>query len=293
VCSSDLLLTWRLAGGETCFLGDADGLILKPEFLSTVIGEIKYRFPTLTRFTVYGRTRTAARQRSLDDLRAMAAAGLNRVHFGLESGSDKVLAFMNKGESSAEHVEGCLKIKEAGLSCSVYIMPGLGGAELSEEHAVETALVINAVAPDFVRLRTLEIFPQTPLEKAVKDGEFVECPEELVVRELRSLISNIQVETELLSDSASNLLELYGRLPADRNRLLKIIDDYLALSARNKLIFSFNSRLLSFIGQYGGLPEDLYEIVSPYIRGESIDVRGCPDEMLESLIRKIRSRLMP
>jgi hypothetical protein len=287
------LLTWRLAGGETCFLGDADGLILKPEFLSTVIGEIKYRFPTLTRFTVYGRTRTAARQRSLDDLRAMAAAGLNRVHFGLESGSDKVLAFMNKGESSAEHVEGCLKIKEAGLSCSVYIMPGLGGAELSEEHAVETALVINAVAPDFVRLRTLEIFPQTPLEKAVKDGEFVECPEELVVRELRSLISNIQVETELLSDSASNLLELYGRLPADRNRLLKIIDDYLALSARNKLIFSFNSRLLSFIGQYGGLPEDLYEIVSPYIRGESIDVRGCPDEMLESLIRKIRSRLMP
>jgi hypothetical protein len=126
------LLTWRLGGGETCFLGDADGLILKPEFLSNVIGEIKSRFPSLKRFTVYGRTKTAARQRSLADLQAMAAAGLNRVHFGIESGSDKVLALVNKGESSAEHVMGCLKIKEAGLSCSVYIMPGLGGSELSE-----------------------------------------------------------------------------------------------------------------------------------------------------------------
>ncbi|SEM05629.1 hypothetical protein SAMN04489760_103102 [Syntrophus gentianae] len=287
------LLTWRLAGGKTCFLGDADGLILKPEFLTAVLGEIRSRFPTLERFTVYGRTRTAARQRSLTDLQAMAAAGLNRVHFGLESGSDKVLAFVNKGESSAEHIEGCLKIKEAGLSCSIYIMPGLGGAGLSEEHALETARVINAIAPDFVRLRTLEIFSQTPLEKALKDGEFVECPEEQVVRELRSLISWIEAETELLSDSASNLLDLYGKLPDDRNRLLKIIDDYLDISERDKRIFSFHSRLSSFLGQYGGLPEDLYGILTPYIRGESIDMSRCPDEVLENLIRTIRSRLMP
>ena len=287
------VLTWRLAGGETCFLGDADGLILKPEFLATVVNEIKSRFPSIKRFTVYGRTRTAARQRSLADLRAMAAAGLNRVHFGVESGSDRVLAFMNKGESSAEHVEGCLKIKEAGLSCSVYIMPGLGGTELSEEHATETARVINAAAPDFVRLRTLEIFPQTPLEKALKDGEFEECPEEQIIRELRIMISGIHVKTELLSDSASNLLDLYGKLPEDRGRFLKIIDDYLALSDRNKRIFSFNARLQSFLGQYGGLPEDLYETLSPYLREEGIDMRSCPDDILENIIRAIRSRLMP
>jgi histone acetyltransferase (RNA polymerase elongator complex component) len=72
---------------------------------------------------------------------------------------------MNKGESSAEHVEGCLKIKEAGLSCSVYIMPGRGGTELSEEHATETARVINAAAPDFVRCGPLEIFPRPPLKR--------------------------------------------------------------------------------------------------------------------------------
>ncbi len=287
------LLSWRLAGGETCFLGDADGLILKPEFLAAVLGEIKSRFPSLRRFTIYGRTRTAARLRSLADLQAMAAAGLNRVHFGLESGSDQVLAFMNKGESSAEHVEGCLKIKEAGLSCSLYLMPGLGGVKLSQDHAVDTARVINAIAPDFVRLRTLEIFPRTPLEKALKDGEFEECPEEQVVQELRILISGINVETELLSDSASNLLGLYGKLPGDRNRLLQAIDDYLSLGEREKRVYSFHARLHSFLGQYGGLPEDLYEILSPYFTDEGMDLSRCPDDRLVSLTRTIRSRLMP
>lgn len=76
-------------------------------------------------------------------------------------------------------------------------------------------------------------------------------------------------------------------------RFLKIIDDYLALSDRNKRIFSFNARLQSFLGQYGGLPEDLYETLSPYLREEGIDMRSCPDDILENIIRAIRSRLMP
>jgi len=287
------LLTWRLAGGKTCFLGDADGLILKPEFMTTVLGEVKARFPSIERFTIYGRTKTAARQRSLEDLRAIAEAGLNRVHFGIESGSDKVLDFINKGETSAEHIEGCLKVKEAGLSCSIYVMPGLGGTKYSEEHARETARVINAIVPDFIRIRTLEIFPQTPLAQALKDGEFTECSEEQIVRELRTMISEIRGETEFLSDSAVNLLDLFGRLPNDRRRLLKTIDDYLALSARDKRIFSFQSRLMSFQGQYGGLTEDIWQMIAPYITDGGIDARLCSDEALESITRMIRSKLMP
>jgi hypothetical protein len=287
------LMTWRMAGGKTCFLGDADGLILKPEFMATVLGEIKSRFPSIERFTIYGRTKTAARQRSLADLQAMAQAGLNRVHFGIESGSDNVLNFINKGEVSADHVEGCLKIKEAGLSCSIYVMPGLGGTKYSEEHARETARVINAIVPDFVRLRTLEIFPQTPLAQALKKGEFTECSEEQIVRELRSMISEINAKTELLSDSASNLLNLYGKLPDDCKRLLKIIDDYLALSDRGKRIFSFHSRLDSFQGQYGGLSKDIWKLLVPYITDNGIDVSACSDDTLENITRMIRFRLMP
>lgn len=287
------LLTWRMAGAKTCFLGDADGLILKPEFMVAVLDEVKSRFPSLERFTIYGRTKTAARQRSLADLQAMARAGLNRVHFGIESGSDNVLNFINKGEVRADHIEGCLKIKEAGLSCSIYIMPGLGGTKYSDEHARETARVINAIVPDFVRLRTLEIFPQTPLEQALKNGEFTECSEEQIVRELRTMVGEISAETELLSDSASNLLNLYGRLPVERNRMLKIIDDYLDLSERDKRIFSFHSRLDSFQDQYGGITKDLWKLLAPYITDNGIDVSTCSDDFLENITRLIRSRLMP
>ncbi len=223
------ILTWRMAGGETCFLGDSDGLIMKRDFLAPVIERVRLNFPTLRRFTIYGRTSSAARLRSLEELRAFREAGLHRVHFGLETGSDRVLDLIAKGATRADHIEGCLKTKEAGLSCSIYVMPGLGGKALSEEHAHETAEVINAIRPDFIRLRTLEVFPGTPLEDAVKKGSFVICDEEQVVRELKILIEEIDVPTEILSDSASNLLDLFGNLPEDRMRLLEAVNGYLFL----------------------------------------------------------------
>ncbi|MCL1832873.1 MAG: radical SAM protein [Leptospirales bacterium] len=287
------IISWRIGGGKTCFLGDADSLILKPDFLHDITGHIKNNFPSLERFTIYGRTRTAAQVRSLDELKEFYNAGINRVHFGLESGSDNVLSLINKGVTAAQHIEGCLKVKGAGLSCSIYIMPGLGGSRYSQENAMETAKVINAIEPDFVRLRTLEIFPSTPLEAMRIDGSFIEASEEEVVQELKILVENIKCNTEILSDSASNLLDIYGSLPRDKEIMLRVIDSYLSFSPREKLEFSFNSRLRSFMGQYGSLSEDIYIQLSPFITGNSIDIHSMTDADIASIIKLIRSKLMP
>ena len=287
------LLMWRMAGGETCFLGDSDGLILKQDFLSTVIERVKLSFPTISRFTVYGRTKSAAHLKSFDELRSFRRAGLHRIHFGLESGSNKVLDMVAKGETKSDHIEGCLKTKEAGLSCSIYVMPGLGGKGLSEEHAHETARVISKIGPDFIRLRTLEIFPETPLAEASRKGAFVECDEEDVVKELKIMLEEIDTHTEILSDSASNLLELFGRLPQDREKLLKIVNRYLGLPKREKLVFSLNSRLRSFMGQYGSLPDDLVQALTPFVKDHDLDTSQARDEDLERIIRLIRGKLMP
>jgi radical SAM superfamily enzyme YgiQ (UPF0313 family) len=287
------ILTWRMAGGETCFLGDSDGLVLKPDFLGAVIDRVKMSFPSVRRFTIYGRTKSAAQLRSPEELRAFREAGLHRIHFGLESGSDKVLDLICKGVTSSDHIKGCLNAKEAGLSCSVYVMPGIGGKELSGEHAHETARVLNEIGPDFIRLRTLEIFPETPLAHARNGGTFVECDEEQMVRELRVMIEKIEVPTEILSDSAANLLDLFGRLPEDRIRLLEAIDGYLYLPAREKLIFSLNSRLHSFIGQYGRLSEDILAVLQPFIQDKRIDTATATTEDLQKIILLIRSKLMP
>jgi hypothetical protein len=287
------VLTWRMAGGKACFLGDADSLIIKPEFMTETLDEIKNRFSSIQRFTVYGRTKTAARVRKLEELKSYRNAGLDRIHFGLESGSEAVLKFMDKGVTKDEHVKAGIKTREAGLSCSVYVMPGLGGSRWSEAHAHETAEVLTKMTPDYVRLRTLQIFPQTPLDEARRNGDFAEASEEQVVKEIRIMVEETDTETEILSDSASNLLRINGRLPEDRSAMLREIDQYLALSHRDKLLFSADSRLRSFVGQYGGLSEDISGAISPYLRRERLDFSSASDSEIEGIIRLIRSRLMP
>jgi len=287
------VLTWRMAGGKTCFLGDADSLIIKPEFMTEILDEIKDKFSSIQRFTVYGRTKTAARVRKLEELKAYRDAGLDRIHFGLESGSDAVLKFMDKGVTKDEHVEAGIKTREAGLSCSVYVMPGLGGTRWSETHAHETAEVLTKMTPDYVRLRTLQIFPQTPLDEARSNGDFAEASEEQVAKEIRVMVQETDTDTEILSDSASNLLSINGRLPEDRSAMLGEIDQYLALSDRDKLLFSADSRLRSFVGQYGDLSEDISGAISPYLRRDRLDFSSASDSEIEGIIRLIRAKLMP
>lgn len=286
------VLSWRMNGGQTCFLGDANSLLLSPPYLAEAIRHIREAFPSLRRFTVYGRTKSAAR-RSLEEMVAYREAGLTRIHFGVESGSDRVLAFMKKGVTGKEHVEGCRKTKEAGISCSVYLMPGLGGMEWSDEHARESATVVSECEPDYVRLRTLEIFPKTGLSSAVADGRFVEATEEQVAREIKTLIENITCNTVVVSDSASNLFNVNGRLPHDREKMVQVIDDYLALAPREKLLYSFSSRFESFMGQYGTVPDDILRALLPYVSGGTVDLSRAPDGDIIRITRLIRSKLMP
>jgi radical SAM superfamily enzyme YgiQ (UPF0313 family) len=284
--------SWRYGAGNTCFLGDSNSLVLKPDLLHEAVSYIKSVFPELKRFTIYGRTKSAA-ETAPEDLRIFRDAGLDRIHFGVESGCDDVLAFMKKGVTGEEHISGYRKTIEAGISCGIYIMPGLGGAKWSQRHAQDTARVISACSPDYVRLRTLEIFPGTRLHDAAREGTFIEASEEEVVREIRTLVEDIHADTEIVSDSASNLLDVSGRLPGDRARMLTVIDEYLGLTPREKLEFSLASRLQSFIGQYGGVTQEIMRAIMPFIDGNSINLGRAPDDEIVSAIRLIRSRLMP
>lgn len=287
------LLAWRLTGARTCFLGDADALILKPAYIEEIMACIKENFPELKRFTVYGRTATAARHRRLQELEVFRNAGIDRVHFGVESGSARVLKRVNKGAAPEDHVEGALKTSQAGLSCSFYIMPGLGGTALSQAHAAETARVINRAKPDYVRLRTLEIFNGTPLDLMRQKGEFTEADDDTVVREIKRLLQEITAETELLSDSATNLLQINGRLPMDRQRMLAQIDDYLCLGPRERIEYSFRTRLAAFAGQYGGLSGELMDALSPVLKDGRLDPGPASDAELKQMTAFVKSRLMP
>jgi hypothetical protein len=107
------------------------------------------------------------------------------------------------------------------------------------------------------------------------------------------VLRTIATETEILSDSATNLLNLYGKLPRDREKLLGQIDRYLDLSSREKILFHLQARLESFVGQYGGLIPEILEVLRPYLSGSRLNIAAIADRDAIALTRMVRARLMP
>jgi biotin synthase-like enzyme len=234
---------WLHYGGESVFLQDANSLIMKTDDLVQVISSIRETFPSVQRITSYCRSRTAA-GKSVEELKRLRDAGLTRIHMGVESGYDPLLRFMNKGATAADHVEGGRRLKEAGFSLCVYVMPGLGGTRWSKEHAEETARVINLINPDHVRLRTLQVVAGSSLYTMMQSGAFHPLAEEEIVREIGVFIEHLDgIETTIMSDHVLNLLEeVAGKLPGDKSRLLATIGRFLDMSPEERLIFRVGRR---------------------------------------------------
>ena len=114
---------WMASGMKSVFLQDANSLIIKPADLVDILNHLKARFPWVERITSYARSHTVARIKD-EDLKAIREAGLNRIHIGLESGSDEVLKVMKKGcdqgnsyqsrQKGQESRDGVVRIRHAG-----------------------------------------------------------------------------------------------------------------------------------------------------------------------------------
>ena len=233
---------WLGTGGKSAFLQDSNTLIMRTPELTQVITFLRKTFPSLNRVTTYGRSHTAARK-SLAELKELKDAGLDRIHIGLETGYDPLLAYMEKGCTAKNHIEGGKKVKDAGISLCEYVMPGLGGKKMSQEHARETAKVLNEIDPDYIRLRSLHVSPTMPLWARLQDGDFELQTEDEVVREIAIFIENLQVTGCLKSDHILNLLmEVEGKMPEDKEKCLNIINKYLSLPDEERLNFKVGRR---------------------------------------------------
>ena len=250
---------WLYAGKGTVFIQDANSLILPTRTLVELFRTLKETIPGVTRITSYARSSTLARK-GLDELREIRAAGLDRIHIGMESGSDRVLQMVGKGATAREHTDAGIKTVQAGITLSEYVMPGLGGTALSEEHAVETAKVLNAVDPHFIRLRSLRVMHGTPLHEQMLRGEFTPLSDDDTVREIRLFIEHLHgIRSTLASDHIMNLLEeVEGTLPKDKDKMLAVIDRYLAMPEEDRLLFR--------LGRRGGALRSLDEFNDPGMR---------------------------
>lgn len=235
---------WYSAGMRSIFLQDANSLIIKPADLIEILEHLQRRFPQVERITSYARSHTIARI-SDDHLTAMRRAGLDRIHIGLESGSDLVLKKVRKGSDKATQVKAGRKVKQAGMQLSEYLMPGLGGRELSELHATESADALNQINPDFIRLRTLALPGRTPLAEAHRQGRFEKCTDVEMAVELRLFIASLTgITSQIKSDHILNLFEeIDGRLPGDQATMLGVLDRFLEMPRDAQMRYQVGRRL--------------------------------------------------
>lgn len=279
-CTAHIAL-WLSTGGRSAFLQDSNTLVMRTAELTQVITVLRETFPGLGRVTTYGRSHTAARK-SLTELKELRNAGLDRVHIGLETGYDPLLAYMEKGCTARDHIDGGKKVKEAGISLCEYVMPGLGGRTMSKEHARETARVLNEINPDYIRLRSLHVSPAMTLWTRLQDRDFELQTEDEVVKEIAVFIDNLEVTSHLKSDHTLNLLmEVQGKMPEDKDKCLSIIDQYLALPHEERLNFRFGRRA----GYYGTLADLADNHTHEKIREAIKRLKAGDDNVEEALFR--------
>ena len=198
-----MVYNWLVSGGRTAFLQDANSLIMKTDDLVEALEHLCSTFPSIERVTSYVRSRTLA-QKKPEELKAVRAAGLDRVHVGMESGDDELLKRIQKGVTAEGHIKGGKKALEAGFQLSEYWMPGLGGKAMTEQHAVNTARALNEINPHYIRSRPLHPIPGTPLARQANDENFKMLSPRETLAEIKRMVENLEVTSKVCFDHAGN-----------------------------------------------------------------------------------------
>ena len=209
---------------DRIFLCDGDALALKNSKLMPILDFIRENFPECERVTTYGRA-TDVLRKSDEEMRQLYEAGLTMVYIGAESGSDKVLLDIKKGETRQQLIDGVRKIEASGMQASVTFISGLAGKDGWEDHAVQTGTMISEMEPSYVGLLTLMIDPIVPMAKDIEEGRMKLLSPEEVMAETLLMLKNTNVSKKCVfrSNHASNYVSLRGNLPDDKEKMMALV----------------------------------------------------------------------
>lgn len=197
------------------FLADGDALVYPQQELIKVLDLLNEKFPNLTRVGIYASPRSLT-TKNVEELQQLKLRKLRILYFGLESGDAPTLELVNKGYAPEQMLELCQKAQTAGMKLSITAILGLAGRARSREHAIATAKWINQLSPEYFSLLTMfrrhndSYFEQI---EALKNGEIIE--------ETLTVVKHLQPQKTILrSNHVSNILNLAGSYPKDRERMI-------------------------------------------------------------------------
>ncbi len=219
------LLRLVIDGNPRLHLLGCNPFCLQPRQLMTILAMIHDRLPSVQEVSMYARADDILRK-SQEELSALAHAGVTDLHIGLESGSNTVLSLHEKGET-IEDIENAMDaLDRCGIRYHLTAIPGLGGKELSREHAIKTAAVISRHRPMSLWCIALKVWPETPLSRMVAEGEFIPLTFEEILREEREMLGRIQVQLPMLyvDSTVLNKYTILGMLPTQKDLMLQQMD---------------------------------------------------------------------
>ena len=124
----------------------------------------------------------------------------------------------------------------------------IGGKELSEENAAQTAKALNIIQPDFIRVHATGIKLESKLGEFVRDGSFTLQSEEEIVIEQKLFLQQLhEMDSYYVNEHIVNLLlEVRGNLRTEKQEMLSTIDRFLTLPPDERLLFTVGRRLNIF-----------------------------------------------
>jgi len=197
------------------FLADGDALVYPQSGLLRILDALGEMFPNLSRVGAYASPNSLT-GKSVEDLRQLGGRKLRVLYFGLESGDDETLKLCRKGYTASGMLELCRKARSGGMKLSVTAILGLAGQERSAEHALATAAWVTDLSPEYFSLLTMfrrgndDYFR---LIKPLSNGQ--------VIEEALAIVEHLAPERTILrSNHVSNVLQLAGSYPKDRERII-------------------------------------------------------------------------
>jgi len=216
------------------FICDGDALIVPQKRLVRILEEIRRQLPWVERVSVYANTK-GIKMKSSEELEELRSLGLTLAYLGLETGDDVTLKNIKKGASSEHMIAMGKKIRDAGIRLSITVLVGVAGRERSEIHAQETGRVLSAIDPEYVGALSLMLIPGTEMHDDYEAGRFEMINSNEMLRELRSMIANTHMTNGLFhANHASNYLPIRAKMPEDKEKTLRLIDEALTGKVRLK-----------------------------------------------------------
>ncbi|MBO4364941.1 MAG: radical SAM protein [Eggerthellaceae bacterium] len=216
------------------FLTGGNALGLPYEHLRWALELMREKMPDVGNIGCFARV-ADVKGKTDDELHELATLGIDDIAIGAECGYDPALAFMGKGHTSADIIEQCARLDNAGISYSLFYVTGIAGAGKWEENARATLDVFGQTHPKRIMIHTLTVFPNTPLAHDVETGAFVPETEMNILREQRLFYAEYPNEVYVMGGHHSNAARFNALLPRDREDALAYLDECMAHASEESL----------------------------------------------------------